>query len=186
MRAIQHYGSGIAPCYNLCRAPLHRTAAMRLRLGISTIIGLASGFYCWFLLNYFHQGAGDFRWAIEAAQHLLAHQNPYADSQQLYPLPAALFGLPFVRIPLSIAGGIFYGGSSALMAFGLSRQGYHRLLVFFAYPYWAGMLAAQWGPLLMASAFFPLLLPTTLVKPQSGIPIVLTHLNRRGVIACVL
>ena len=62
---------------------------------------------------------------------------------------------------------MFYGISSALMAFGLTRHGYYRLLVFFAYPYWAGMLAAQWGPLLMASAFFPFLLPTTLVKPQT-------------------
>jgi hypothetical protein len=159
---------------------------MRLRVFVSAIIGIASGIYCWFLLNHFHQGAGDFRWAIEAAQHLLARQNPYADSQQLYPLPAALFGLPFVKIPLSIAGGLFYGVSSALMAFGLTRHGYHRLLVFFAYPYWAGMLAAQWGPLLMASAFFPLLLPTTMVKPQTGIPIALTHLTRRGAIACVL
>ena len=55
-----------------------------------------------------------------------------------------------------------------------------------AYPYWAGLLAAQWGPLIMASAFFPLLLPATMAKPQTGIPVALTHLTRRGVVACVL
>jgi hypothetical protein len=159
---------------------------MRLRILVSTAIGLASGIVCWFLLAHFHQGAGDFRWATAAAQYLLARQNPYTDSQQLYPLPAALFGLPFVKIPPTVAGGMFYGISSALLAFGLTRHGYHRLLVFFAYPYWAGMLAAQWGPLLMASAFFPLLLPATLAKPQTGIPVALTHLTRRGIMACVL
>ena len=68
----------------------------------------------------------------------------------------------------------------------LTRHGYHRLLVFFAYPYWAGMLAAQWGPLLMASAFFPLLLPATWPSPKPVCPVALTHLTRRGVIACVL
>jgi hypothetical protein len=160
--------------------------AMRLRILVSTAIGLASGIFCWFLLAHFHQGAGDFRWAIEAAQYLLARRNPYTDSQQLYPLPAAVFGLPFLKIPPDVSGGMFYGISSALLAFGLTRHGYHRLLIFLAHPYWAGMLAAQWGPLLMASAFFPLLLPATLAKPQTGIPVALTHLTRRGLIACVV
>jgi hypothetical protein len=159
---------------------------MRLRILVSTSIGVVSGSFCWFLLAHFRQGAGDFRWAIEAAQYLLAGRNPYSDPLQLYPLPAALFGLLFVRIPAEIAGGVFYGIGSALLAFGLTRQGYSRLLIFFAYPYWAGLLAAQWGPLLMASAFFPLLLPATLAKPQTGIPVALTHLTRRGLIACVL
>jgi hypothetical protein len=36
----------------------------------------------------------------------------------------------------------------------------------------------------MASAFFPLLLPVTLVKPQIGLPVALTHLSRRGILAC--
>jgi hypothetical protein len=160
--------------------------SMRLRIMVSVAIGLATGMSCWFLLAHFRQGAGDFRWAIEAAQNLLAHQNPYSEPLRLYPLPAALFGLPFVKIPSNVAGGMFYGISSGLLAFGLTRHGYHRLWAFFAYPYWAGMLAAQWSPLLMACAFFPLLLPATLAKPQTGIPVALTHLTRRGVIACVI
>ncbi len=159
---------------------------MRLRILVSTAIGLITGMYCCFLLTHFHQGAGDFRWAIEIAQHLLLRQNPYTDSQQLYPLPAGLFGLPFVKVSLSAAGGMFYGLSSGVLAFGLIRHGYHRLLIFFAYPYWAGMLAAQWGPLLMASAFFPLLLPATMAKPQTGIPVAVTHITRRGVIVCLV
>ena len=36
----------------------------------------------------------------------------------------------------------------------------------------------------MAAAFFPLLLPATLAKPQIGLPVALTHLSRRGVVAC--
>jgi hypothetical protein len=159
---------------------------MRVRILVSTAFGLVSGIYCYYLLVHFHQGAGDFRWAVEGARNLLAHQNVYADPQQLYPLPAFFFGLPFVRMSLSAAGATFYGISSTLLAFGLIRQGYYRLLVFLAYPYWAGMLAAQWGPLLMASAFFPLLLPACLAKPQTGIPVALTHLTRRGSAMCMV
>ena len=81
------------------------------------------------------------------------------------------------------------GGSRGLgraMAFGLARAGYHRLLVFLAYPYWAGILTAQWAPAIVASAFFPLLLPVTMAKPQVGLPVALTHLTRRGVVACLV
>jgi hypothetical protein len=161
-----------------------RIYPVRLRVLISLSIGLATGVFCWFLLRHFHQNAGDFNWTLWAAQDLLAHRNPYDRVMQYYPLPTALFGLPFVWLRPEVAGGAFYGLSSALMAFGLSRHGYHRLLVFLAYPYWAGLIAAQWSPLIFASAFFPLLLPATLAKPQLGFPVALTYPNKRGLLAC--
>jgi hypothetical protein len=157
---------------------------VRLRILIATSIGLASGFLCWLLLTRLGLGAADFTWAIRAAQDLLARRNPYRSPLQLYPLPAAIFGLPFVWMRPEIAAGIFYGVSSALLAFGLSRDGYHRLLVFLAYPYWAAILTAQWTPLIMAGGFFPLLLPATLVKPQIGLPVALVCGRRRGMLAC--
>jgi hypothetical protein len=162
------------------------TSGLRLRILISVAIGLASGAFCWFLLAHFHQGAADFNWAIRAAQDLLARKNPYDRPMQLYPLTSAIFGLPFVWMPPEIAAGIFYGLSSGLLAFGLTRHSYRRLLIFLAYPYWAGILAAQWMPLIMAGAFFPFLLPATMAKPQIGLPVALTHLTRRGVLACLV
>ena len=159
---------------------------MRWRILISAGIGLASGAFCWFLLVHFQQGAADFNWVIRAARYLLARKNPYDTPLEQYPLTAAFFGLPFVWMRPEIAGGLFYGIGSALLAFGLTRQGYHRLLVFLAYPYWAGILTAQWAPLIAASAFFPLLLPVTMAKPQIGLPVALTHLSRRGVLACAV
>jgi hypothetical protein len=157
-----------------------------LRILISAGIGLASGVFCWFLLAHFQQGAADFSWAIRAARYLLARKNPYDTPLEQYPLTAAFFGLPFVWMRPEVAAGLFYGISSALLAFGLTRHGYHRLLVFLAYPYWAGCLTAQWAPLVTASAFFPLLLPVVLVKPQIGLPVGLTHLSRRGILACAV
>ena len=76
---------------------------------------------------HFHQGAGDFGWAIHAAQRLLAGQNPYDTPLEQYPLTAAVFALPFVALRPEVAGALFYGISSALLAFGLTRHGYHCL-----------------------------------------------------------
>jgi hypothetical protein len=157
---------------------------MGKRISVSAAIGAVSGVFCWFWLERAHHGAGDFTWAIWAAQDLLAHRNPYLRYMQLYPLPAALFGLPFCWMRPTVAGGVFYGISSALLAFGISRHGYHRLLVFLAYPYWAGLFEAQWTPLILASAFIATLLPATLVKPQLGLPILFTSPTRRGLLTC--
>jgi hypothetical protein len=159
---------------------------MKLRIAVSAAIGLGSGVFCWFLMKHFHQDAADFRWALHLAQRLLARQNPYDTPLEQYPLTAALFALPFVRLQPEIAAGMFYGLSSALLAFGLTRHSYRGLLIFLAYPYWAGLLTVQWSPLIAASAFFPLLLPVTMAKPQIGLPVFLTRASRRGTMACLL
>ncbi len=65
---------------------------------------------------------GRFTWRGDC----LAHQNPYDTPLEQYPLPAALFALPFLRIAPEIAAGIFYGISSALLALGLTRESYRR------------------------------------------------------------
>lgn len=159
---------------------------MRTRIFVSVVIAVASGTFCWFLLSRLHQGAADFTWAVRAARSLLAQRNPYDTPLEQYPLTAALFGLPFVRMRPEIAAAVFYGISSGLMAFGLSRHGYFRLLVFLAFPYWAGILTAQWCALIFASAFFPILLPAVMAKPQIGLPIALTRMTKTGLIACLL
>lgn len=159
-------------------------ASMRSRITVSAAIGLSSGWFCWFLMKHFHQGAADLQWSIHLAQRLLAHENPYDTPLEQYPLTAALFGLPFLHVSGEIAAGIFWGLSSALLAFGLTRSGYTRLLIFLAYPYWAGILTVQWSPLIAASAFFPWLLPATMAKPQVGLPVFLTRFSRLGFWVC--
>jgi hypothetical protein len=159
---------------------------MKLRIAVSAAIGVASGVFCWFLMEHFHQDAADFRWALRLAQRLLARQNPYDTPLEQYPLTAALFALPFVRLQPEIAAGTFYGLSSALLAFGLTRSNYRGLLIFLAYPYWAGLLTVQWSPIIAASAFFPFLLPVTMAKPQIGLPVFLTRGSRRGIVACFI
>ena len=160
--------------------------SMRWRIAVSAAVGLASGLFCWFMVKSIHQGAADFGWAIYAAKRFLAHQNPYDTPLEQYPLTAAFIALPFVRLQAEVAAGLFYGISSALLAFGLTRHGYERLFIFLAFPYWAGLITAQWSTIITASAFFPLLLPVTMAKPQIGLPVFLTHTNRRGILACLV
>jgi len=169
-----------ASCYN-CVGTTH---VMRWRVAVSAVIGVASGAFCWFLMKHLHQDAADFRWALHLAHRLLARQNPYDTPLEQYPLTAALFAFPFIRLEPELAGGLFWGIGSALLAFGLTRHGYTRLLIFLAYPYWAGILTVQWSPIIAASAFFPLLLPVAMAKPQVGLPVFLTRLSRRGLLAC--
>ena len=157
---------------------------MKRRLAVSIAIGAASALWCWAILSRNHQGAADFQWAIRLAQHLLAGQGPYDTPLEQYPPAAALLALPFVRLPGEIAGALFFGVSSGLLAFGLTRTGYTRLLIFFAYPYWAAMITAQWSPLVAASAFFWWLAPVALMKPNISLPVLLANLSRRAVIAC--
>jgi hypothetical protein len=161
-------------------------SSMRWRIAVSAAIGLASGVFCWFLMVHFHQDAADFRWALRLARYMLQRQNPYNTPLEQYPLTAGFFALPFLPFTPEVAAGLFWGISSALLAFGLTRDGYGRLFIFLAYPLWAGILTVQWSPIIAASAFFPLLLPVTMAKPQIGLPVFLTHLSRRGLVACAV
>jgi hypothetical protein len=155
-------------------------------LGVAAAIGVLSSLMCWAFLTRFQLGGADFNWAHRAARALLAGTDPYANTPSgtiPYPLPAALVALPFAHFPPAVAGALFFGMSSGLLAFGLIRQSPERLLIFLAYPYWATLMTAQWTPLVMCSAFFPLAFVFCIVKPQIGIPVAFTNLSRNGLLA---
>lgn len=158
------------------------------RIAVSVLIGISSALLCWKLTSALGIGAADFTWSIRAAHDIVSHHDPYryaySDSQIPYPLTAAIFGMPFLRFSSHSAGVLFFGLSSAVLAFALSRDGLWRLLIFLAWPYWSSMLTVQYAPLVMAGALIPWLLPASLAKPQIGLPIVLTHFSWRGVVAC--
>jgi hypothetical protein len=158
---------------------------MRWRITVSVLVGLGAGSFCFYLVHKLHQGSGDFGWAIHLMRRLLARQNPYDTPFEQYPLTAGVVAFPFVKLPPALAAALFYGLSSSLLAFGLTRDGYQRLLVFLAYPYWVGLLTVQWSTIIAASAFFPLLMPVTMAKPQVGFPVFLTYFSRRGLLACI-
>lgn len=149
-------------------------------------IGIGSGTLCWIFLHHFGIGDADFYWTHQAARDLLAGKNPYDNRLPgliPYPLPAAILGLPLAGIRDGVAGAVFFGIGSGLLAWGLMRDDPRRLFIFLAYPYWAALMTAQWTPLVMSAAFFPLGLIFCVAKPQLGIPVGITHQSRKGVIA---
>jgi hypothetical protein len=174
--------------------PIKRYAAyaciMAKRLRISLAIGVVAGALCPLLDTHIAELPIDFMWSLFAARDLLGGHDVYAtpSSRDIipYPLTAAIAGIPFSWMPMTLAASIFMGTSSALLAFGLTRDGqWWRLLVFLSAPYYLAVRSVQWSPLLMAVACFPALMPLVLVKPQYVIPVALPRLTYRRVTACV-
>lgn len=160
-----------------------------LNFASSAAIGVASGTLCCAFLRWHHLGGADFGWARDAARVLLAGANPYANTPAgsiPYPLPAALLALPFAPFPAELAAALFFGISSALLAFGLVRQSPERLLIFLAYPYWAALMTAQWTPLIMTAAFFAPAFALVVAKPHIAFPVAFTHSSRKGLIAATV
>ncbi|WP_129671599.1 hypothetical protein [Candidatus Chloroploca sp. Khr17] len=161
-----------------------RSPRFWLACGIGIIAGL--------LVNVVHpnfdQALTDIGWAFQAARDLVANRDPYRHpvSPHLvpYPLTAAIVVMPWALLPDNLGIMLFFGGGSALLAYGLLRDGqYWRLIVFVSPAYVMALKSIQWSPLLMAVFFFPMLAPLLLAKPTLALPIALTmRWNRYAII----
>jgi hypothetical protein len=138
--------------------------------------------------------AKDFSWPLRAAQTLLNGQNPYAEIRPtgpypynapfFYPLPAALIALPFALLPPAVAGAMFVGLSSGLLAFGLARtrDGLAKLPLFASAPFCMAALLAQWSPLMLAGAVLPVLQFLGAAKPNVALPCFMYRPTVRGLV----
>ena len=136
--------------------------------------------------------AKDFSYPWRAARALLAGQNPYEvmravgeypfNSGLLYPLPAALVASPLANVRPEIAGAIFVGLSSALLAWGLLRDSPWRLPLFLSAPFVQAAILGQWSPLLTAAALMPSLQFLAAAKPTVGLAAWIYNPSRRGII----
>lgn len=169
---------------------MSKPPSIRGRFVAAILIGLITGIACYVMQISEGGGLSDFRQAIWLVRDLLQGKDPYDYKFHAmfvpYPLPAALFALPFYPFSQPIGTSLFVGLTSVLLAFGLTREGYERLALFLCGPYWIAVFLVQWSPLIAASAFFSWLAPVVLVKPQIALPVLVTHLNRRRIIAIVV
>jgi hypothetical protein len=141
------------------------------------------------------QGAGDLSWPLCGARAIFAGRDPYTCPRTTpdghvwptNPLTTALTVAPLALFPDAVAGALFIGLSAALLTFGLTREGqWWRLLALASPMFVYSVIVIQWAPLLMAVALYPVLLPLTLAKPQTGLPVALTRLTPRRALACAL
>lgn len=161
--------------------------SLRTRLLIAFSAAIITGSLCWWNATRLEHGAGDFSPAYVGGRALLIGGDPLAPSPDPdwvpYPLPAAFIGVLFAPLPVVLASAAFFGLSSGLLAFGLTQRRFLPLMTFLAAPYWVALTWAQWSPLIVASAFFPVLSVVVLMKPHVAAPVVLTRLSRVGLVS---
>ncbi len=174
----------VASIFSGTAATRRKPFSPRVSLIIALSVGLVSGMLCYRLLCDRGFLAGDFTWPYRGAERLLAGLDPYHDpalgpgkpypfeNQLPYPMPALFIAAPFTAFSAYRAGALFFGLSSALLAFGLARSDqHHRWWLFLSPSFHIAAMVAQWSPLLMAAVFLPWLAPVTIAKPNIGIPL---------------
>jgi len=169
-----------------------------VRATIALGLGAWGGFITYFsLIVAPHHLAKDFSWPWRAARAILDGHNPYNVIQAtgpypfnvglFYPLPAAVVSLPFAPLSPATAGAAFFGISSALLAYGLSRTraDLAKLPLFASAPFCMAAVLAQWAPLMTAAALTPALQFLTVAKPNIGLACWVYRPTVRGAIAAV-
>jgi hypothetical protein len=103
-------------------------------------------------------------------------------------MPAVLLGLPLSFLPVVVARCVFVGASSGLLAYGVTRRGWFRLMLFASGPYVHATIVAQWSPLFAAAIVLPGLAALFPAKPTIGAicaaPIVTSRRTVFAVLVC--
>ncbi len=176
-----------------------RFAAMSAadRVILALVLGGWGAFIAYFAMASHPQHvAKDFSYPWRAARALLAGQDPYQvirgggpypfNAPLFYPLPAALLAAPFAPLRPEIAGALFVGLSSALLAWGVLRECPHRLPLFASAPFVQAAILGQWSPIATAAALIPTLQFIAAAKPTVGLAAWLYRPSWRGIIGGVI
>ena len=108
--------------------------------------------------------------------------EPYfIDDRFFYPFPTVLAIVPFAGLALPIAGATFFGLSSGLLAYALTRDGPARLVLFLSFPYVMAASLGQWAPLIMAAVLLPGLGFLAVCKPNLGVALSLARPTRAAI-----
>jgi len=160
-------------------------------------IGLASGGIA--LYSAHRPGAiPDFLYPWTGARLFLSGLDPYAairarlggpppyDEALFYPFTTLLALIPFAKISYQAAGALFFGLSSAALAFVVTKEALWRVHVFMGASYVAAALLVQFSPLLMTVAFVPTLGFLATLKPNLGLPLLVFRPSRKALIGCLV
>jgi hypothetical protein len=160
---------------------------------VAVAVGVAAGLLSYGALIDRGYLASDFQWPLRAAQALLGGEDPYEvivpsgpypfHMHFYYPLPAALVALPFAGLDPYVAGALFFGIASGVMAFALADGPRWRFLMFASPSFMVAGQVAQWSPLFVAAALMPALQALAVCKPNLGLAAFLYRPTRTGVLA---
>jgi hypothetical protein len=100
-----------------------------------------------------------------------------------YPGPALVLAAPLGLLGVIAARAVFAAGSAALLAWALTREGYHRLLLLLSVPFLVNVVLVQWSALVTAMYFLPMLGAFAVAKPNLGVAVGLAARENRGLLA---
>lgn len=167
------------------------------RVLVALLFGSWGAFLAYFAMASHPQHlAKDFSYPWRAARALLDGHDPYQVIQAVgaypfnaglfYPLPAALVAVPFAPLRPEVAGALFVGFSSALLAWAMLRDCAYRLPLFLSAPFVQAAILGQWSPLVAAAALMPTLQFVAAAKPTIGLAAWLYRPSWRGIIGGVV
>jgi hypothetical protein len=170
---------------------MNSSATKRVLLSFLAALVAGAMSYVWLSAT----GISDVYPRLCIARLLVSGAEPYSSCMTLsrglpaadYPMTTILALVPLSFLNDRLGASMFWATSNGLLMYGILRRGELRyLLIFTTGSYWATFIWQQFSVLITAVFLLPSLLPIALVKPQIGIPVVLTNLSRNRVIACVI
>jgi hypothetical protein len=175
--------------------PEVRPPSRRARFIIALFIGVAASLFAGMMAA--RPGAvPDLLYPLTAARHLLNGVSPYAampgvrgapppyDLPQFYPLTAAIALTPLAGMPTPLAVGLFFGLSSALLAYFLTREELWRVHLFASAPFVVAASLGQFSPLVTVAALVPWAGALCTLKPNLGLAILLRQPSRALLVSC--
>lgn len=156
---------------------------------VAIVIGIASAAMAVARYMKYPERAPDFLQVWYSARAMLRGLNPYDlvgpglayewGWPLFYPATAMVAAMPVAYLPAMAAIALFIGGSTTLLAYGVTQNGWHRLWLFCSMPYVVALFVSQWSPVFTAALVLPPLAMLFAVKPNLGLALFLaTHSTR--------
>ena len=147
---------------------------------LSLLIGLVTAAAAYTLDPY--HAPGDLFQALRPARDFIENKPPLWWTSDPYYVPSPLtitpLGLPWVFMDEQVAGAVFFGLCSALLAWVL-RDRLYWFPLFASYSFVENLGARQYAPLLMVLALTGLPAVGVLIKPHIALPLFLTYRSHR-------
>jgi hypothetical protein len=168
--------------------------ALQRRAAIAVAIGTVAALLV-FLAFRDSTGNGDFWRPFMGAQALLERTTPYSwfggsrfpnEFPDLYPLVASVPLVPLAWFPFPIAAAIWSGFSAGVLAFALTRDGYHRLVGFLSLPLIVAIHGGQYVVLMTAAFLIPSLSFFYAAKPTVGVSLLIARASKKAFIAAAV
>jgi hypothetical protein len=149
----------------------------RRRLTVSLIVGVAAAILGDFIMGRSSINPDTHYW-LAAAVAVLRGVDPYAaigpgraisfEGGCVYPLPAALDGIPFALFGPRAGTALFVGSGYTLACYGLLSLASWRVLALASVPGLGALTNGQWAPMLLGAAILPSWGWLLAVKPTIG------------------